>query len=85
MKKQYFDDIKDVEEFVKSITCVNDVREEMVKGIIAHGYIKKSPVDEAEEMYNRLGSMSSREAVDDVVRKQHEAIQYLKKQLGEIK
>jgi hypothetical protein len=46
--------------------------------------LKKSIADEADEMWGKLSSMSSREAVDNVVNKQHEAIQYLKKQLKEI-
>jgi len=49
------------------------------------GYIKKSPVDEAEEMYNTFITKGySLPNAEKLIKDQHEAIQYLKKQLGEI-
>lgn len=49
------------------------------------GYIKKNPVEEAEEMFNHLkvnSNWSMHGIYNDVICKQHEAIQYLKKKLN---
>lgn len=97
MKKVYFENEAEAEWFCKDVLSSAQSHDKglselfeisiakTIKNIKNLGYIKESPVDEAEKIYSRLDSMSTREALDYAVSKQHEAIQCLKKQLGEIK
>lgn len=53
----------------------------MKEKVIAKGYIRKNPVEEAEEMYKNFQPYFkpySSEDLKEIIDKQHEAIQYLK-------
>ena len=65
-----------------SIEIDGDSADNFVRSMKCSGYIKKNIVEEAEEMYTRwenykIGADKTLNEAD-LVRKQHEAIQYLK-------
>ena len=62
----------------------------MKEKVIAKGYIRKNPVEEAEEMYHdkikerNNFEYASKYSISQIVDKQNEAIQYLQNQIVEL-
>lgn len=88
MKKVYFESEQEAREFVMiNITNVKNVHETKgyLETIKRNGYIKKSAVEEAEEMYREFADNKAKYSNNDIIGKQHEAIQELKAENARLK
>ena len=86
MRKEIFESEEEFVRFLEDGTpqgAFNTVsKADFLDAVKRNGFIKKTVVDEAEnmyEVYKSIGLLS----VADLIEKQNEAIQYLKKQLEE--
>ena len=79
MRKPIFENKKEACEFWFDVFGVLPFDRE-IKAIDKAGFIRRSPVEEAEEMYKNYRGDCDTETFH-LIQKQHEAIQYLIKQL----
>lgn len=81
MNKVYFENEEEFEKFMDDC-YVGEHRQRTAEIVKEKGYIKKSVVEEAEDMYAKLGE--DYESADiEIIVKQHHAIQHLKQKLSE--
>lgn len=86
MTKPIFENESEMNEFIdQCIPGVGVLFKDSIQFLIRDkGYIRKSIIEEVEEMYSRYNPNKDEYDIDHIlINKQHEAIQHLKKQLEE--
>ena len=78
-KRAIFESDEEYIKFYKDTNNNNNPSLKEINAVKQAGYIRRNPVEEAEEMYNNYKNGINCLTRTDIMEKQHEAIQYLKK------